>query len=311
MNSLLTPLPAENDAAQADCVKWFIGYMPVSGEGSRADTDVRPFPALPDFSTSPTWAASTNLAFAPNPFTGGFRPASMEPRTLPEEMPQVVENEGVCYTDEDLHEVLADLMVSDEEREREVPTASGDIAPMLRAAARRAVAEMVDPHMRCDVPMSFRHVCGGIKAMIARWISYRSVGETAPMWQVVGLQIFRKSPSDLIISTGEIPLVAEKEIVRSLEDGTGRTDDSLLIDGNRKVQFVAGGAHILAAIVHGEADETMVEDLAYLLRRIEMRMERQPAADNARDASIRSLLQEGLLIRAPMTTALEERAVAM
>lgn len=311
MNSRLTPLPAEKDAVQADCVKWFIGYMPVSMEGSRADADARPFPPLPDFSISPTWAASTNLAFAPNPFTGGFRMASMESWTVPEEMPQAVEDVGVCYTDEDLHEVLADLMVSDEEREREEPMNSGEIAPMLRAAARRAVAEMVDPHLRSDVPMSFRHVCGGIKAMIARWISHRSAVETAPVWQVIGLQIFRKASFDLMISTGEIPLVAEDEIIRSLDEGTGVSGDSLFIDAHRKVHFVPGEAHVLAAIVHGEADETMVEDLAYLLQRIEIRMERQPAADNARDASIRSLLQEGLLIRAPMTTALEGRAGAV
>jgi hypothetical protein len=224
-------------------------------------------------------------------------------------MPCAVEEGRTSYTDEDLHEVLAELMVSDEGSGGEVPVgATDEIAPLLRSAARRAVAEMVDPRMRSDVPLSFGRVCEGIKVMVTRWISQGSVGGVGAVRQVIGMQLFRKAPAELVISTGEIPLAAEEGILRVLENAGGRPEEPIYVHAGTQVYFLYGEEHVLAAIIQGEPDETMVEDLVYLLRRIEEGIGRRPALSGVWGASILSILQEGLLIRAPMGSAFGGRA---
>lgn len=110
MNTALTPLPTNSGPVRADGAKWFIGYMPVSIGCASGEVEVQPLPPLPDFSVCPSWAVSTDPAFAANPFTGGFRTEDMATWSVPEEMPRVVEEEAVSYTDEDLQEVLAYLL---------------------------------------------------------------------------------------------------------------------------------------------------------------------------------------------------------
>jgi hypothetical protein len=308
MNAMLTPLPTEKEQVPEDCVKWFIGYMPVSTESFRADPDVCRLPPLPDFSEFPSWAAVTDLGSTTHAFSGGFREVDMESWSVRMTMPQPEVEENAVYTDEDLHDALANLMVADEDSRGDDSLVPSEIAPMVRSAARRAVAEMVDPRMRCDAPMSLGCVCGGIKAMVGRWISHRSGSGADDVRQVIGLQLFRKNPAELLVSCGVIPMVAEDEIRKVLEDASGSTGESVHVNASTRLYFMHSDARVLAAIVRGEPDDTMIEDLAYLLQRIDMRIATPQVSGVAWDASIRALLQEGLLIRAPMGTGQVEHA---
>ena len=290
MSVSISPMPAMEESLPVAQARWFLGYMPVAGDAGGGEFGER-VPVVPPVLAMPVEPV---VPFLGEPYPEGIPMAAggnLMPGTV-----AAGDDEGERYTDEDLRELVFELMRGGDgvDLPREGVTSAA-----LRATARRTLVEVLDPRLRRESPMTFGRVCDSIKW----WLTGLLCGGSSVAHEccgVMGLQLYRKGESGVMVTAGWIDGGVEKAILREVESVSG-PGVRVFAEEDQSVRMLCDGEHVLAVVIGGgEPDEEMMEDVEYLFGRVCARLSKRAHAGGGDPAgSVHRILEEGLLIRSP------------
>lgn len=289
--------------------------VPVAASGmALSGIPARPLPAFPAFATAGGPQSSWFPATLPPrlgqlPVADAFSPAPErheEPlpfAPVPEPAPaprRRATGDSADYTDEDLRHALEPL----------IQRSDGPLEPMLRSVLRRALAELFPSDKPFRGPAGFDRLSWRLQALFSNRSFEEIAFEKTRRFHVEEIYLYDRGTLALISHASSDPTrhASPKRIEHTaqlvaagLRDGTCGTLRArrVLADGQ---SVIACGGHrtLLAAIIRGEPNEQLADDLDFAQRRIEGRFREALSRDGTPlMREIQPFLEDCLLIQSP------------
>ncbi len=209
------------------------------------------------------------------------------------------------FTDADLAEALQPLI--GEFNTVPAPFASEDFEAILRCAFRRALSEHTSGPF--DQPAFVQRCLWRFDALLSSRSYEEIIYQKTRRFRIEEIYLFDHDRLSMIsfastdptrhASARKINLTAQR-IAAKIRDHSGAISLVFAVDDGRRALIRIGRWSIMAAIVRGEPDALVRNDLDYALRRIETRFEHDFEADLPLLLEIQPLLEECLLIHSPV-----------
>ncbi|MEP4076915.1 hypothetical protein [Haloferula sp.] len=229
-------------------------------------------------------------------------------------IPPLLSEEEECdtfepdYTDADLAEALQPLMAGG--NTVPAPFASEEFEATLRCAFRRALAEhSAGPF---DQPDFVQRCLWRFDALLSSRSYEEILYQKTKRFRMEEIYLFDHDRLSLVsfasidpsrhASARKISPAAQR-IAAKIRDHSGAISLDFAAGDGRRAMIRIGRWSIMAALVRGEPDALVRNDLDYALRRIETRFEHDFEADLPLLLEVQPLLEECLLIHSPVIPA--------
>lgn len=314
------PPPAPQPAAAPAKASWTI--LPEVGTTTFPATWPNPLSALPASpAKDPAPSRPTPIADMPSnrpsPATPPPTPefTAPTPATPPAPTPEPIAD----FTDADLRDAFAPLVqdaVLNALSQQDSTTSGGscaDLEPMLRATIRRALAEYTPASKPFQPPGAFDRLVWQMQALFTSRSYDNVLFAKTRRFQVeeaflldaktLALVSFASCDPARHASARRVATTVHRLAVQ-IHDDQGNTRSHFTTSGKQNVIARQGTHTILATIVRGNPGEYVLDDLDFVLRRIENRF-REPLQQEGSDLlrPIQPFLEDCLLIQSPATSA--------
>ncbi len=310
------PIPSGADFAASKASLPGLSALP-SWAGATAPVSSG-FPASwpPPLTVLPSPAAATAAAAPVMPIPAETLPGS--PSSTPPEpaVPvQVIEKTDPDFTDDDLRQAFSPIV---EEAVRRAVYAKENgidtyLEPMLRATIRRALAEYSPASRPFHAPRTFDRFIWHLQALFTSRTYEDILFEKTHRFQVEEVFLLDVASLALVSFASCDPARhASAKRVHStvlrlalqVRDDDGKLRDTFELADQRNALSRAGRYVILLAVVRGQANDLILADLEFALRRIEDHFREQfQQPGSALLETLQPFLEDCLLIQAPASAA--------